>query len=183
MILGLTGTIGAGKGEAADYLADVKGFAHYSVRDFLMAEIAKRGLPPDRNSTRAVANELRQAHSPSYIVEVLYAKANERGGDALIESIRTIGEAKFLKASGAFIMAVDADRRLRYERIHARGASTDHVDFDTWVAQEDRELVSTDPWDMNVRGVMAMADSTILNEGSLDDLHAKIDAALAALTK
>lgn len=181
MVIGLTGTIGAGKGEAADYLAEVKGFAHYSVRDFLMAEIAKRGLPPDRNSMREVANELRRAHSPSYIIEMLYERAKGQGGDALIESVRTIGEAQFLKEQGAFILAVDADRALRYERIAARGASTDQVDFPTWAAQEDRELESSDPWDMNVHGVMAIADARIGNDGTLEQLHEKIDREIARL--
>ncbi len=182
MIIGITGTIGAGKGTVVEYLVKERNFIHLSVRDFILGEIRRRGLEvEDRSAMREVANDLRAAHGPAYIIEQLYERAVERGEPALIESIRTIGEAEFLKANGARILAVDADRKLRYERITARGLSTDHVDFDTWVAQEERELASTEPWDMNVIGVMRMADARIENDGSLEELHARVDETLASL--
>lgn len=34
-IIGITGTLGAGKGTIVEYLKDKKGFAHFSVREFL----------------------------------------------------------------------------------------------------------------------------------------------------
>lgn len=77
------------------------------------------------------------------------------------------------------MLAVDAERKLRYERIVARGLSTDHVDYDTWVMHEERELASTEPWDMNIIGVMRMADARIENNGSLDELHQKLHDLLA----
>lgn len=181
MIIGVTGTIGAGKGTVVEYLIEKRGFKHYSVRDYLMFKIQERGLPPDRNSTRLVANEIRKEKGPAYIVEQLFDQAVADGKDALIESIRTVGEAEFLKSKGALILAVDADRKIRYDRITARGLSTDHVDFDTWVAQEERELASTDPWDMNVIKVMQMSDARIENDNSLEELHARVDAVLGEL--
>lgn len=182
MVIGITGTIGAGKGTVVEYLTKNQGFIHLSVRDFILGEIRRRGLEvEDRNVMREVANDLRATHGPAYIIEQLFERAVERGEPALIESVRTIGEAEFLKSKGAKILAVDADRKLRYERITARGLSTDHVDFDTWVAQEERELASTEPWDMNVIGVMRMADARIENDGTLEELHARTEAVLARL--
>ena len=181
MIIGVTGTIGAGKGTLVDYLVERHGFTHYSVREFLIEEIEKRGMVPDRSAMRSVANELRAERGPAYIIESLYARALENGGDALIESIRAIGEAEFLKEKGAKILAVDADRKIRYERIQQRGASTDLVDFDTWVMQEERELASVEPWDMNVLGVMATADVRIENDGPLGTFEELIDGALSTL--
>ena len=35
-IIGITGTIGAGKGTIVDYLVKQKNFKHYSVRNFLI---------------------------------------------------------------------------------------------------------------------------------------------------
>lgn len=181
MIIGVTGTIGAGKGTVVEYLLERRGFRHYSVRDFLTFKIQERNLTPDRSAMRDIANEIRKEHGPAYIVEQLFDQAVADGKDALIESIRTIGEAEFLKSKGALILAVDADRKLRYDRIVSRGLSTDHVDFDTWVLQEERELASTDPWDMNVIKVMQMADARIENDGTLEELHARVDDALAKL--
>lgn len=177
MIIGITGTIGAGKGAVVDYLK-TKGFAHYSVRDVLLEEVARRGLPPDRPSLRVVGNELRELYSPSYLVEHAYMDAIATGGNAVIESIRAYGEVDFLKGKGAVLLAVDADQKIRYERIFARGLSTDSVDFATWVAHEEQELVSNEVHGQNVSGVMNLADFSIVNNGSIEELGHAIDEIL-----
>lgn len=38
-IIGITGTLGAGKGTVVDYLVKNKGFNHFSVGDYLIDEI------------------------------------------------------------------------------------------------------------------------------------------------
>jgi dephospho-CoA kinase len=174
MIYGITGTIGAGKGTVVQYFVQEKGFKHYSVREFLSEEIRKRGVVEDRNSFREVANELRKTHTPAYIIEKLYARAIESEGCAIIDSIRALGEAIFLKDNGVKIIAVDADREIRYERIRTRASVTDHVDFKTFVLQEDRELRAEEAHDMNIRGVMKMADFHIKNNGTVKDLYKSI---------
>ena len=60
IIIGITGTIGAGKGTIVEYLTDKKGFTHYSVRSFLIDEIKKRGFEVNRDSMVLVANDLRK---------------------------------------------------------------------------------------------------------------------------
>src|SRR5688572_11668127 len=126
IIIGITGTLGAGKGEVVEYLKQKHGFTHYSVRDFLIAEIGRRGLEVNRDSMRVVANELRAEHGSGYIVEEIYKKAAEAGSNAIIESIRTHGEIEVLKnKSKFFLIAVDADPNIRYERIRSRQSVTD----------------------------------------------------------
>jgi dephospho-CoA kinase len=176
MILGITGTNGAGKGTVVDYLVQKKGFTHHSVREFLLEEIRTRGLPEDRNSMREVANELRQKHHPAHIIEMLHTRAKESPEHVIIESVRTVGEAEFLKSVGAKLLAVDADRKIRYERVVVRGSVTDKVSFEEFCMQEDREMQSTEVWDMNIFAVMKMADFTLMNDGSLEELHDQIDA-------
>jgi dephospho-CoA kinase len=180
MIIGITGTNGSGKGTVVEYL-ESRGFAHYSARAFLLAEIERRGPTVDRSAMREVGNALRQARGPAYIIETLYAQAQAAGSTALIESVRALAEARFLKAQGALIIAVDADQARRYERIVSRGTATDHLSFEEFVEQEDREMNAPDEWDMNVFGVMALADFTIRNDGTLEDLHAEVDSVLQKL--
>jgi dephospho-CoA kinase len=182
MLIGITGTNGAGKGTVVDYLVMSKGFSHYSARIFILEEIKRRGMPQNRESTREVANMLRKEHGPSYLMERLYDIAKDEP-KAVLESVRTIGEAEFLKSKGAILFAVDAERTLRYDRITARGSETDHVTFEQFCAQEDREMASSDPWDMNVFGVMQMSDARIENNGTVEELRQKVDEALAEVTK
>ncbi len=178
MILGITGTIGAGKGTVVDYLIKEKHFRHFSAREFLLKEIKERGIAQDRDNMKKVANELRTNHSPSYIIEQLFSEAEAYNGDVVIESVRTFGEVGFLKSHGAKILAVDADRNLRYKRISDRGLSTDGVSFEKFCIQEDAELKNDDPNKQNLLGVMRSADCLIKNNGTLDELHSNVDRVL-----
>ena len=96
LIVGITGTLGAGKGTIVDYLEKEKGFAHYSVRGYLEKEMARRGLANNRDNMVITANDLRKKNSPSFIVEELYNEAKSQDKNAIIESIRTPGEVDLL---------------------------------------------------------------------------------------
>lgn len=175
MIIGITGTNGAGKGTVVDYLVEQKGCNHFSARTFLIEEIQKQGLPVDRTHMRQVANELRKAHGPAYVVERLLAQAQATPGASVIESIRTIGEAQLLLAHGAQLWAVDADRKIRYERIRARMSETDQVTFEQFCEYEDREMQGTEAWDMNVFGVMKQAQHSFTNDTTREALFLQVE--------
>jgi dephospho-CoA kinase len=179
IIIGITGTIGAGKGSIVDYLAQEKGFAHYSARDFLTAEIARRGLPMNRESLSFVSNDLRRTKGPHVIAEALYNQAAANGKNAIVEALRNPAEVIFLKNNKDFFMlAVDAEAHLRYDRIVKRGLYTDHVTFDEFKQIDDRETTSTDPTAQNVRACVDMADAVINNDGTIQDLGIAVDKAL-----
>jgi len=178
-IIGITGTLGAGKGTIVEYLQQKYGFGHYSVRGFLTDIIRKKNLPLNRDSMVLVANELRANNSPSYIVEQLYEQAKVGGKDAVIESIRTIGEVTALRKLDNFILiAVDADPALRFERVVARNSETDQIDFDTFKANEAREMTATDPNKQNLSACQKLADFVVDNNGSFDHLYSQIENAL-----
>lgn len=179
MIVGITGTNGSGKGTVVDYLV-AKGFKHYSARRFIVEEVKRRSLPLDRSVIATVANEMRAQHGPAYVIEQLYNQAAADGGDAVIESVRVEAEAQFLKENGAVLFAVDADRKARYERILARGSITDQVSFEKFCEQENTELRNSDSSKQNIVAVMGMADQHLQNDGTVEELRAKIDEALNA---
>ncbi len=180
MIIGITGTIGAGKGVLVEYLKK-RGFTHYSAREFIKKEIEKRGLPLNRDTMAMVANDIRKEHGPTFIIESLYKKAVSANTDAVIESVREIAGAEFLKDEGAILIAVDADRRIRYERIKERGQSTDNVTFEKFVEQEERELLSADPHSQNILAVMEGADYHLMNNGTIEEFEKEVASLLDSL--
>lgn len=181
--IGITGTIGAGKGTIVEYLK-TKGFTHYSVRDVLLKEIARRGIEPTRDSMHLVADDFRKK-SPSYIMEKLLEIRNENKGDAVIESQRAIAEVDFLKknAKNFYLFAADADPKVRYERIVMRKSITDNVTFEKFMADEAAEMNNTEPWKMNLKACIARADYVFKNNDSVEELYKKVATVLEKLTQ
>lgn len=176
MIVGITGSFGAGKGSAAHYLVNEKKFAHFSARTFIVEELNRRGLPIDRDTMASVANDLRATHGPTYIFEQLVHMAKDHGGDAVIESIRAVAEARYIKEQGGVVLGIDSDPQVRYERIVKRGSATDHVTFAEWRAQELRESNPDDPTKQDIFGALKESDHIIMNTDSLSDLKRAVDA-------
>ncbi|MBU1369143.1 MAG: AAA family ATPase [Bacteroidetes bacterium] len=184
IVIGITGTLGAGKGTIVDYLIRKKGFLHYSVRAFLIEVIEAKGEQVNRDTMTKTANELRAEHSPSYITDQLYLRAVESGEACVIESIRTPGEIQSLKNKGNFYLwAVDADPRLRYERIQKRQSETDAVSYDTFRSNESREMHSDDPNKQNLQSCIAQADIVFENNGNLEILYNQVENALKNIQK
>lgn len=175
MILGATGTLGAGKGKLVDILVENYGFVHYSVRAFLISEIESRELPVNRDSMRDVANDLRAKFHSSFIIETLYKQAKEAGGNAIIESVRNIGEVDFLNIIEDFkLVAIDANLEIRYHRVAARQSETDHVDFETFKRNEQEEWENTDHNKQNLKACIEMADYTLINNGTEKQFERKV---------
>lgn len=182
IIIGITGTIGAGKGTIVDYLVEQHGFEHFSVRGFLIKRIRERGMEVNRDSMVIVANDLRAKNSPSYITDRLFEEALESGKNCVIESIRTPGEVISLRnQKGFFLLAVDANPRLRYERIVLRNSETDSVSFETFKENEAREMHSDDPNKQNLRRCIELADFVLSNNGTIKELEMQIEIVLNKL--
>lgn len=182
LIIGITGTLGAGKGTIVDYLVKTKGFKHYSVRAFLIEEIQKRGLLVNRDSMVSVANELRAKHSSAYIVEQLYVQAKASNQNCVIESIRTLGEVIALQNKGHFyLFAVDAMRDIRYARIQSRQSETDNISFEIFLQNEEREMQSADPNKQNISACINMADFVFNNNDTIDNLNKQVEGVLCGI--
>ena len=182
IIIGITGTLGAGKGTIVEYLIEKKGFTHYSVRAFISEEIIKRNMPVNRDSMVIVANNLRAKYSPSYIVEQLYKQAFQAGTNCIIESIRTPGEVEALKNKGGFyLFAVDAPAEIRYQRIQQRKSETDFISFETFLENEKREMQSNDPNKQNISKCIETADYLFENTDTVEALQIKVDVVISKI--
>jgi len=181
MIVGITGSFGAGKGAVVSYLVSQKKFTHYSASGFLTEEIRRRKLFVDRNAMILIANELRARYGPAYIIESLYERAKLVGGNVVIEALRAKAEVTKIKELGGVVIGVDADTHVRYSRTSARGSEKDHVSYEEWLQQEQQESNPDDPAKQDIFGALKESDFIIVNDGTLKELHAQIDKILHAI--
>lgn len=176
LVIWITGTLWAGKGTIVQHLVERYNFQHLSVRSFLIGEIEKRKLPINRDNMAIVANDIRKKFWPESIIDSLYEKAKNSGKNTVIESVRAVWEVVSLRNKGFFyLFAIDADPKIRYDRIIARWSETDNVSFAEFMMNETREMTSNDPNNQNISRCMEMADYVFLNDGNIDDLKKQLD--------
>ena len=175
MIIGITGTIGSGKDTLMELLKNEYGFKHFSVRQYLTEKLEEEGVEINRPAMTRLANSIREENHPAYIIEQLFLKAKNEGGNAVIESIRTPGEVEFLKEHSDFhLIAVDADPNLRYERVQIRRSATDRVDFNSFMAEEQREMNNEEPHMQNIAACVRVAQFKFRNNATVEMFYKRV---------
>lgn len=182
-IFGIAGTAGAGKDAVADVVCRTYGAENLSLGDFVrsITRFVYR-LPPDFNPVRDqlydVATYLRTEVNPATTVKVCILQAHALNIKlALISGLRTMGEADAVRSSGGIIIGVDADSRIRYERIVSRQRDNEtKKTYDEFLAHDDREnkgLSATGDL-RGIRTIIDNADVAIHNNDSLEALEQQL---------
>ena len=143
--------------------------------DFLRNEAIKRGMAPDRNARRDIANEFR-AQSPTALMEaVVEAAGGITGEDSIVDPQHTEAEVRYIQERGGYVIAVDADLRTRFERIKKRGSEKDNVTYEEFVTQQKLEMSSDNPNKNNLGAAMRAADFHIENNDTIEALRVQVD--------
>lgn len=175
MILGLTGRNAAGKGEVARIL-QAGGFEYFSLSDELRLELQAQGVPETRDHLIDAGRRLRQNEGLDALARRVSRRFNA-GLNQAVDSIRNPEEVRFLRSLGSFfLVSVDAPLATRFARAQARARRGDPIDLDAFRAAEERELASGDPAAQQLVATIALADFTLVNDGDLDALTAKVRA-------
>lgn len=184
MIIGITGTLGSGKGTVVDYLKEKKGFVHYSSSAILRDVLRERGLPETRTYMSPLADELLEKHEGG-VLHLSRERAEKAGvTDYILEAIHRTSEADYVRSIGGIILGVDADLKTRFERTIQRGqGEKDHVTYEEFLEHVQREDEGEQGTGPNIRAVLKTADAVFLNNGTREELYSQIETALAQITK
>lgn len=180
MIIGVAGPNGAGKGEVVAWLA-ARSFTALSLSDVIRDELRAQGVAESRERMIEAGRTLRALHGPAVLAERLRAKI-QPDRHYVIDSIRHPAEVEALRALGARfrLLWVDADPRLRFERLRARNRPGDPDTFERLIELENRERGSDDAAMQQLDAVARLADVVLRNDGDLAALHARLQEVIAS---
>ena len=188
MIIGLTGKNASGKGEAANYLKS-KGFIYFSLSDIIREEATKRGLEHSRDNLINIGNELRKNFAPNYLAAKInkkildYKKIFPKENFFVVDSIRSPFEAKELMKNGDFtLVGIDAPIEIRFKRLLERNRLGDAKTLEDFKKQEERENLKSES-NQQLDETFRLSQEIIINSGTLDSLHMKIDDLLNHLER
>jgi dephospho-CoA kinase len=174
MIIGLTGKNASGKGEVASYLVK-KGFSYFSLSDILRVEAKKSGIEDTRENLIRLGNDMRKGQGFGILAKLTIKKLK---GNCIVDSIRNPEEVKELRNSKDFILVgIDAPIEIRFERAKKRGRVENAKNLSEFKAMEEKENLKN-PENQQLDNCLKMADRVIINDGSLEMLHKKIDVLL-----
>jgi dCMP deaminase len=180
MIIGLTGKNGSGKTAVSEYLQS-RGFVYRSLSDEIRAEISRRGREIDREILIEVGNELRSRFGPAVLAERILAGL----GDAqnyVVDSIRNPSEVEAFRGRGDFtLLGLDTDPEIRFRRSRERARENAAQTLEQFLKEESHELVSDNPIKQQLNATLQKADLVISNNGTLEELHHRLDQSLPPL--
>ena len=182
-VIGLTGKNAGGKGTVANLLVQNK-FVYHSLSDSLREELKMLGKEETRENLIKIGNKLRKEGGPGVLADKMISKLGS-GNNHIVDSIRNPFEVNSLRDKSSFnkfiLISVDANARLRYDRLCSRGRIGDSYSWENFVNQEKQEENNNDPNKQQLTKNLGMADYDIDNSGTLEDLENQVKKILAKL--
>lgn len=173
-VIGIVGQPSSGKDTVVNYLV-TKGFTHISSGNLLRAEMKKLDIPTDRAHMSDYSAKACKERGPGFLAGVSVRRVT---GNTVISGARhTVEIEVFRKAFGKdfILIAIEASLEIRYKRALARSRIGDNIiSFEQFKQEEEIERRGN-PDAYQVDEVINVADRTILNDGTEEELFKKID--------
>lgn len=186
-IIGIAGTNGSGKDTVGQMLAKRHGWVFVSVGDVLRDELKRRQRAIERKNLRLLSAQWRREHGLGVLIDKSLDEFSSRNklkhyGGLVIASLRNPGEADRVHELGGKVVWVDADPKIRYQRINSRLRSTeDHKTYEEFREDEQDEMqyYRNDEATLNLTAVKGRADIFIENsDNDIEDFKDNAEKAL-----
>ena len=174
-VIGVVGLNGSGKDEVLKYLNQKYNVPFISVGD-LVREIASReGLALTRENLDAISRKYFDKFGEGYFLKLVIERIRQNqwqicgiSGVRSLQDVSNIREA--FKSDFVLIEVFISDPKVRFARIAARGSQRDQLSYEQFLRQDEasQEL-------FKIRDTLKLADVAIPNNGTLAELHDRIE--------
>lgn len=172
LILGLVGKQGCGKGTVADLLRTEYGAGYYRFSAILSDILNRLSIEKSRDNLIKISIALREQFGEDVLSYAIESEAVHANQDlVIIDGIRRPEDIVALEPLPEFhLLAIDADAKLRFERMKNRGEKSGESNM-SWEQFQSEEQA---PTEVTIPQVIARASETIINDGTREELEAKI---------
>jgi len=177
MIIGLTGSLAAGKGVVSDFFKE-KGFVYLSLSDEVREIARQKKIEITRKNLQDLANELRDKNGAGYFAEIILNKAiNQQYKKAIVDGIRNPAEIDVLKKlKDFFLISVDADSELRFNRLVNRNRESDPKSWEDFLNVDNRDKgMGEKETGQCVGKCMTRADFILINNSTLEEAKNQVE--------
>lgn len=173
---------GSGKGTCTDYLHSTYGWPLVHFGSMVYEEVQRRGLDNVRDEA-FVREDMRAQEGKAVLAKHAARKADTYSADGaqtiIFDGLYSWTELQFLRETyghNLLVIAVATPRRTRYQRILARNDSHRKYTSEQQVMNRDISEIEN----LEKGGPIAFADYTIVNDGELSEMTAKLSSILTA---
>ncbi len=175
MIIGLTGSMGCGKGEIVKILENM-GFLYVTLSSIVREEAKNRGIEEKRENLMEVGNSMRIEDGAGVLAKRALQKIkNSSHENWVVDGIRNPAEIDELKKQEkTYIVAVEAEFETLVDRIISRERESDPKSRDEIGEKIRRELGEGEPENgQQVKKCVEKSDIIIENNETLEDFEKK----------
>ncbi|PIN99841.1 hypothetical protein COT72_04605 [archaeon CG10_big_fil_rev_8_21_14_0_10_43_11] len=175
IILGITGTIGAGKDVVSRYLKETYGFVMFRMGDLARDIARKRDVEATRKNLQDIYAEYRKKYGKTCFIDLMVEKIKQSGEERIIiDGVRGEWDVEVPKkvfGKQFSLILVDAKPEVRFSRLKKRRRPGFPKTLEEFSQHEARE--------QHIFGIdktFARADFTLNNTTTLLELYHKVDA-------
>jgi dephospho-CoA kinase len=179
----IVGMCGAGKSEVSEYLMKKKKFGYIRFGQITLDKIKEMGEMPNEKIEREVREGFRRDHGMAAFAILNLPKINDliQAGDLIADGLYSWEEYLELKnkfADSLIVITVYAPPKVRYERLTSRSEkhkNDPEKKFRSFTEDEAKSRDQAEIENSHKAGPIAMADFTLINTDSIENLHRQID--------
>jgi dephospho-CoA kinase len=177
-VVAIVGMVGSGKSEVARLFKD-KGFAVVRFGEITDEALIKQGLPLNEKNERPVRERIRQEHGMAAYAKLSVPRIDAalKTSNVVLDGLYSWEEYTLLKehyGDRFILVAVWTSPRSRYTRLSRRKI---RPLTPVEAASRDRSEIEK----LNKGGPICMADYTILNNGSMENLTKQVEMVIASI--
>ena len=177
MIIGLTGSLAAGKEVVSEFFIK-KDFVYFSLSQEVRNVAKERGIELTRKNLQDLGNELRETEGIGVLAKRVLNKIKaDKNFNFIIDGIRNPAEINVLKKLDNFLLiAVDAPKEIRFNRFVKRNRESDPKTWDGFLKVDARDKGEGESkTGQGVGKCMEKADFTLENNGTLEEIQNKVN--------